>query len=131
MTTPPLSEQYLAEIEARAKAATHGPWEADGRHVCAPPPPHAGTGYDEILFTASDETSEEDIALASAAPADIGALLAEVRRLRAVLASAPEIVRAWAPNRLARHKNPLLMGRAEGEQAAYAQIATLLETRLK
>lgn len=76
-TDHPLTEQQLAEIEARATAATPGPWKVcdDYADVLGPD----GTKLADFWKTADGE-------FIARAPEDVAALLAEVRCLRDELA---------------------------------------------
>ena len=78
--TDRLSDERLAEIEARAAAATPGPWEADGepnnRIVwCGP--------EDRVCFMTSNGRGVENGDFIAHARDDIPALLAELKELRA------------------------------------------------
>ncbi len=72
----------LAEIEARWKAATPGPWKAS-------------TYFDDYVdwywnIEGPEPRNDADVAAIAAAPDDVSYLLAEVRRLRAETSA-----RAW------------------------------------
>ena len=79
--TDPMTPERLAEIEARAEAATEGPWEAWDR----------GIGFEvhvngEGLNSEFRETFRQaDAEFIAAARTDVPALLAEVRRLQAAV----------------------------------------------
>jgi hypothetical protein len=95
----PLSEQQLAEIRARAEAATEGPWaRADFGHAGEQEPSstvvHTGTfdwndlnspdGTSAVAWMAAwDSQADDNAAFIAAARSDVPALLAEVNRLRA------------------------------------------------
>jgi hypothetical protein len=106
----PLTEQQLTDIEARANAATHGPWGVytfggDSLIEIAADLEDTGCGYRarRTIARFEDEpldndpahrewTAEEDWAQVQAdaefvahAPEDVRALLAEIHRLRAAL----------------------------------------------
>jgi len=83
--TPPLSDAELDEIEARARAATPGPWTSfvEGRDH------QSGSDF---IMTGPDTNRGEDIELLGATAADqdfiaasrqdVPRLVAEIRRLR-------------------------------------------------
>ncbi len=82
----PLSEERLAEIEARAAEATPGPWCTDSWEI------YQGAEYEPGLSmwigetcrgTSSPEQDQADAAFVAAARSDVPALAAEVRRLLA------------------------------------------------
>jgi hypothetical protein len=81
----PLSEQQLAEIRARAEAATEGPWDP----CPGMSPTFYGNIQGEYLRGVGDiafgvgEQAEADLAFVLHAREDVPALLAEVDRLRA------------------------------------------------
>lgn len=84
----PLSEKRLAEIEARAKAATAGPWETDEGGCCVY---EVGFGTREDTLTGpvaqvviSADGTYADAAFIAHARADVPDLLAEIRRLRSL-----------------------------------------------
>jgi hypothetical protein len=78
MTSSPLTEQQLAEIDARQKAATEGPWTVseDYSDVLGPDGEQLASYWDPTSETRNGE-------FIAHAPEDVPALLAEVRRLRA------------------------------------------------
>jgi hypothetical protein len=80
----PLSAERLAEIEARADAATDGPWCTDSWEI------YQGSEYEPGLSfwigetcrgTADLEQDRADAAFVAAARSDVPALVAEIRRL--------------------------------------------------
>jgi hypothetical protein len=80
----PLSAERLAEIEARANAATDGPWCTDSWEI------YQGSEYEPGLSfwigetcrgTADLEQDRADAAFVAAARSDVPALVAEIRRL--------------------------------------------------
>lgn len=88
MTNP--TRPNLADIEARANAATEGPWCTDAWEI------YQGTEYQPGLSmwigetcrgTSTPEQDQADAAFVAAARTDVPALLAEVRRLQAELAA--------------------------------------------
>jgi predicted dithiol-disulfide oxidoreductase (DUF899 family) len=89
-----MNEQELQAIEARCNAATPGPWgeEKDDRsYIVIAPHPELGSCnccIAEIDGWFSDD-SKRDCAFIAAARADVPALLAEVRALRAKLDAVP------------------------------------------
>lgn len=117
-----MTEEELAEIEARANAATKGPWthETVAQSVCLSPLPE---GVEEFEVPLLDHEGNdlwpwgrmEDMAFAYAARADVPALLAKVRRLQAENAQLRELVR----DAFAEAYNGWMMegttGRAESE----------------
>lgn len=80
----------IAAIEARLSAATPGPWFHDLQflQVAAPDPRGGSCRY----ITAEGGPTDPDADLIAHAPADIAALLAEVRRLTAERATALEAI---------------------------------------
>ena len=88
----PVSEQRLADIQARVDAATAGPWKSyvEGRDH---------TSGSNFIMTGEGVERGEDIELSGAtigdqdfiahARQDIPMLLAEIARLKALLAAAP------------------------------------------
>lgn len=82
---PPTRQLDLDAIEARANAATSGPWCTDSWEI------YQGTEYEPGLSTwigetcrgmTSAEQDRADAAFVAAARTDVPALVAEVRRLR-------------------------------------------------
>ena len=82
--TPPTTE-HLAEIEARATAATEGPWCTDAWEI------YQGTQYvpgismwigETCRGTSTPEQDQADAAFVAAARTDVPALIAEVARLK-------------------------------------------------
>jgi len=86
-----MTESELQAIEARAEAATEGPWNIEGDE-----PKHlalsgwsasmwsAGSGYQVLLHRGTSwQPKRSDFEFIAHARTDIPALLAEVRRLRA------------------------------------------------
>ncbi|MFD4547225.1 hypothetical protein [Streptomyces sp. NPDC058466] len=85
MTTNPLTDQQLTVIEARAGAATPGPWEEHddyGPHFYAYLRGSYLRGVGTLNF-GDGEDAEADREFVKHAREDVDALLAEVRRLRA------------------------------------------------
>ena len=93
--TAPITAERLAEIEARANAATPGPWYAAHRGVMA-----EGVEIVDDCAVAGWDVYPENQAFISAARTDVPALVAEVRRLTAALEIArkegAELMRARA-----------------------------------
>ena len=102
-----MTDEELAKIEARANAATAGPWARDmyedGEEGEGPHGVHPGSrgewveSRDVVSYAASDVGTVEiaagcytdaDAAFIAAARADVPALVAEVRRLRSGIESA-------------------------------------------
>ena len=86
-----LTDQQLNDIEARAHAAFEGPWRNDQQQddtpvVYAPRITDKGTEYAHVLFDA-DWGTDADAVFVAHARTDVPALVAEVRRLHAVLAA--------------------------------------------
>ena len=85
--TDPMTPERMAEIEARANAATPGPWEAWDR----------GIGFEvhvngEELNSEFRETFRQaDAEFIAEARTDVPALLAEVRRLQAAVERVREL----------------------------------------
>lgn len=84
MTSQPLTEQQLADIRARADAATPGPWCTDAWEI------YQGTEYQPGLSmwigetcrgTTSPEQDRADATFVAHAREDVPALLAEIQRL--------------------------------------------------
>ncbi|MFH9072716.1 hypothetical protein [Streptomyces alboflavus] len=84
----PLTAEQLDQIEARANAATPGPWCTDAWEI------YQGTEYQPGISlwigetcrgTSSPEQDRADAAFVAAARTDVPALLTEVRRLHAAL----------------------------------------------
>lgn len=86
-----MDEERLAEIEARANAATPGPWEAGesafdsstGGGSCLGV--FAPTKYSPRALLANEVFDEADAAFIAHARADVPDLVAEMRRLRDTL----------------------------------------------
>jgi hypothetical protein len=82
-----MTDERLAEIEARAKDATPGPWEPEHRSVI---------GNDVVIVddcaTAGWDVYPANQDFIAHARADVPALVTEVRRLRAELAQARAII---------------------------------------
>ena len=83
----PMTPERLAEIEARAEAATEGPWHAWGRGIGFEL--HLGAAAKCGQIRCEDVNGEfretfkrADAAFIAAARTDVPALLAEVRRLQ-------------------------------------------------
>jgi hypothetical protein len=89
-----VTEQELAEIEARANAATAGPWVYDGgggRHnqrVLATRAPDGVVMDNEPYYPQMVAPADQEFC--AAARTDVPALVAEVRRLRALVKEAYE-----------------------------------------
>lgn len=82
----PLTDERLADIEARCQAATPGPWQTDSDSCCL-----YGTDEPGMLGTwlmtslGGPDGTPQDGAFIAAARADVPDLVAEVRRLRAFI----------------------------------------------
>ena len=94
--TDPMTPERLAEIEARANAATQGPWEwhpymGSGATLAKPNHPFHELN---ILKTTDDwPPVAADAEFIAAARTDVPALLAEVRRLQAAVERVRELHR--------------------------------------
>jgi hypothetical protein len=84
-----MNEQELQAIEERANAATPGPWTVDDHPndfaVIAPHPVESGNTYIAFIDGGLSNDSRRDGAFIAHARADVPALIAEVRSLRAKL----------------------------------------------
>lgn len=86
-----MTEQELAAIEARATAATPGPWTASHRHVHGTPDNDEQSGLGLEIEGPPQASGRgqfargADATFIAAAREDVPALVAEVRRLRALL----------------------------------------------
>jgi hypothetical protein len=99
--TPRLSEQRLAEILARAAAATNGPWCTDSWEI------YQGTEYvpgmsfwigETCRGTADLAQDAADAAFVAAARTDVPELVAEVQFLRAQVAGLESSVHDLTPS---------------------------------
>jgi hypothetical protein len=77
-----MTDEELQAIEARLNAATPGEWKNDDPRRIRHAEPNIWAGEKEIADV-FDNYGYNDSDFIAAAPADIRALLAEVRRLRA------------------------------------------------
>lgn len=99
--TSPLTEQQLTDIEARATAATQGPWTVELEQCdCSDGYCHHGT-YVSAIYAADGARRDEigdftdaDWQFTIHARQDVPALLAEVRRLQTELETANARVNA-------------------------------------
>ncbi len=102
-----MTNEQLAEIEARLNAATPGPWiDTDSKPtaegmliVLAGSDPISTTAREVCVFCDMEECEGEDLRDAkfiANAPADIATLIAEVRRLQADLASTENLATFWS-----------------------------------
>lgn len=93
-----LTDEQLAEIEARLKAATPWPWKEHGIRMetgditvgierITVASVHNGVALGEILLNKAPNSQFANAAFIAHAPDDIAALLAEVKRLRAKIAT--------------------------------------------
>jgi hypothetical protein len=84
-----MTNEELTAIEARANAATPGPWEGKTNSGMVSTHDAYGTVFETGCGCCTDNgLSAEDAAFISAARVDVPALVAEVRRLRALVESA-------------------------------------------
>jgi hypothetical protein len=106
MTENPLTDQQLDEIEARADAATSGPWELHegcGPHFYAYLRGSHLQGIGTLNF-GDGEAADADREFVTRAHGDVDQLLAEVRRLRTRVAELEEARRLeW---QLSHGRNP-------------------------
>ena len=125
--TDPLTAADLDTIEQRANAATEGPWEYDGggeitQHFSLPEPWAMVVSTDVACMaycyggSAAGVERDEDAEFIAHARDDVPALLAEVRRLRAM----EQRVREYA-----RHLARPFADGVEGEQIASELLAAL------
>lgn len=85
-----MTDERLAEIEARVAAATSGPWKTTGGQLLARPD---ADDFDSVLSCCN--TDDGTLAFIAHARDDIPDLIAEVRRLRAPITSAEEAFGAY------------------------------------
>jgi hypothetical protein len=108
-----MDEAKLQEIEARANAATPGPWEPEHRGV---------VGNDvfivEDCVTAGWDAYRANQAFIATARTDVPDLVAEVRRLTAALATVT-----------AEHAAALDAARREGAEGMRERLAAIWDTR--
>jgi hypothetical protein len=84
-----MTEAELTAIEARANAATTGPWEGTKNSCVVSKHDACGTVFETGCGCCTEkDLSAEDAAFIAAARADVPALVAEVQRLRALVESA-------------------------------------------
>ncbi|MEV5957259.1 hypothetical protein AB0M11_26420 [Streptomyces sp. NPDC051987] len=111
----------LDTIEARANAATAGPWNIEldycdcSEYGCSHAPFAVGFGP----FTSFENTTDRhhyDAEFVAAARTDVPALVAEIRRLRA--AAAAELLPAWEAMYEPGNVSDYLIGYANDEHAA-------------
>lgn len=84
--TDPLTPAELAEIEARAEAATEGPWETRGLDVYQPAGRHiayTGPQREQDYPESCRRVDDANAAFIAAARTDVPRLAREVARLRA------------------------------------------------
>lgn len=109
-----MDEKRLAEIEARANAATPGPWEPEHRGV---------VGNDvfivEDCVTAGWDAYRANQAFIATARTDVPDLVAEVRRLTAALATVT-----------AEHAAALDAARREGAEGMRAAAVAMIGRRI-
>ena len=121
--TDPLTDAYLDAIEQRAHAATEGPWEATAQdHAAWDVPILDRTGHYLVICPdcgVRGGYERADAEFIAHARSDVPALLAEVRRLRAM----EQRVREYARH-LARPFADGVPDR-EGEQIASELLAAL------
>ncbi len=133
MTTQPDTDHQLAEIEARHTAATPGPWgthrDLNGTYTIQARPRTTTTGMNtdgDIATRTADRTDTESYANArfiAHAPADVAALIAEIRRLRdqldAIQPADEDTLPAWLYQRFAVIHGIPAWDRIDDGQRAY------------
>jgi hypothetical protein len=100
-----MSEQRLAEITARAEAATPGPWCTDGWEIYQGAPedvPNLLKWIGETCRPEDTEGAAADAAFVAAAREDVPALLAEIEQSRTAARAAAAIFRQIATRAEAR-----------------------------
>lgn len=129
MSKEPLTEERIAEIRGREKAATPGPWrakceilEADECGNATAAMTYVSTNDKGICILYGrghdDTNAQEDAAFIAHAREDIPALLDEVERLRADLKKADDRTKFWI------YFSALLSGgRLGGEQGGDAPVS--------
>ena len=80
-----MTEQELTAIEERANAATMGPWEGHSNSGVTSKHTHDNVFETGCGCCTHNDLSVEDAAFIAAARVDVPALVAEVRRLRALV----------------------------------------------
>lgn len=100
-----LPADRLAEIRARAEAATAGPWCTDDWEIYQGERYEAGAEWIGETCRAVGQSQEDraNAAFVAAARSDVPALLAEVERLRAELADAANLRDHWHGDARASH----------------------------
>jgi hypothetical protein len=132
----PLSEQQLAEIAARAGAATPGPWCTDDWEIYRGSEPGAGAEWIGETCRAVGRSVEDcaNAAFIAAARTDVPALLAEVARLRAAAGtvwlatyeeSAPEVIGRYDNRAAAMDHIHHLLSQEEGTTAQAIELRVI------
>jgi hypothetical protein len=116
--TAPITAERLAEIEARANAATPGPWHAEHRGVMA-----EGVEIVDDCAVAGWDVYPENQAFIAHARADVPDLVAEVRRLTAALAAHARHTDAAIDGVRAMLPAALEIARREGAEAMRERAA--------
>jgi hypothetical protein len=90
--TAPLSEEYLAEVQARCDAAPPAPWRVDNDSTDLNRWVTDATGLMEINLGYRGNNNQAEAAFTAHARTDVPALLAEVARLRQACAFAVDAI---------------------------------------
>lgn len=98
MTTLNLTPEKLDEIEARADAATEGPWKVDEYEALDVWSP-AGLVSSAAPVKTDERKPEADAEFVAHARSDVPALVAEVRRLRSLGADLARLMSEWSEGR--------------------------------
>lgn len=117
-----MTAERLAEIEARANAATPGPWWPEHRGVMA-----EGVEIVDDCAVAGWDAYPENQAFIAAARTDVPALVAEVRRLTAALAAHARHTDAAVDGVRAMLPAALTIARREGAEAMRKECAEVCE----
>lgn len=80
-----MTEEELQKIEARLKAAEPSPWKRSGLTVVVGRYMDEGYVIADCGHHESPDTAPDNATFIAHAPTDIAALIAEVRRLRAIV----------------------------------------------
>lgn len=90
----PLTEQELAEMEARVRNASPGPWTRDDGDWS---PNHMVDADGEVVVYDEGAPGTQDAAFIAAARTDLPRLIAEVRRLRSFIDRMADMVENEEP----------------------------------
>lgn len=125
-----VTDELLAELEEAAKCATPGPWSYDGSYVCTMRQ-DGETVYVESWNPVADALLSKNVKyIATANPATITALTAELRRLRAENAElAKDAGRyRWLRNQSMEYRQngpAAIMAEVSGEKGAFLELDDL------